>query len=211
VVNNKIVRFFVFQGIKLMAMQTTAKFEENLRSPETIDVGLRSHTEAEIDQKIPQLPKNAKTPQKRFRLAALIVGSGAIVAGGAAWWLHASSIQDTDDAFITGHVHQLSSRVAGTVLKVCVDDNQHVKAGQLLIKIDPRDYQMSVNTANAAALKAKQQAEEAKSKIAYNAHTADARRLEASYGVESQICFIRSKIRSRNGASASSTAASRIN
>ena len=99
--------------------------------------------------------------------------------------MHASSIQETDDAFITGHVHQLSSRVSGTVLKVVVDDNEHVTKGQLLVKIDPRDYQIDADTAQAAALKAEKQAAEAKSNTVYNSRTADARHLEASYGIAS--------------------------
>ncbi len=60
----------------------------------------------------------------------------------------------------------------------------------MLVKIDPRDYQISAETAKAAALKAERQALEAKSNIIYNSHTADARHLEASYAIASATAQI---------------------
>lgn len=56
----------------------------------------------------------------------------------------------TDDAYIDGRVHQVAFKVPGTVLKLHVDDNQDVKKGDLLIELDPADYELKVNEANAA-------------------------------------------------------------
>jgi len=56
----------------------------------------------------------------------------------------------TDDAQVDGHITPVSSRIQGTVLDVLVKDNQHVQAGQVLVRIDPRDYQVRVDQARAA-------------------------------------------------------------
>ena len=60
-----------------------------------------------------------------------------------------SGKQTTDDAQIDGHITQVSARVGGTVLKVHVNDNQVVKAGDVLVELDPRDYQVAVDRAKA--------------------------------------------------------------
>ncbi len=56
----------------------------------------------------------------------------------------------TDDAYIDGRVHQVAFKVPGTVLKLHVDDNQDVKKGDLLIELDPADYELKVKEANSA-------------------------------------------------------------
>lgn len=63
--------------------------------------------------------------------------------------------EETDDAYTTGHVHNVASRVAGTVLEVRVDDNQLVKQGEILVVLDPADYQVQVDQARAEYIKAK--------------------------------------------------------
>ena len=55
----------------------------------------------------------------------------------------------TDDAFIEGHVHTIASKVSGTVKKIHVDDNQPVRKGDILIEIDPVDYEVKVKSASA--------------------------------------------------------------
>lgn len=55
----------------------------------------------------------------------------------------------TDDAYIEGRVHSVASRVGGTVIKLHIDDNQSVKKGELLLEIDPADYELKVNQAQA--------------------------------------------------------------
>jgi len=56
----------------------------------------------------------------------------------------------TDDAQIDGHITPMASKVYGNVLEVLVDDNQPVKAGQVLVRLDPRDYQAKVDQTHAA-------------------------------------------------------------
>ena len=58
-------------------------------------------------------------------------------------------IESTDDAQIDGHIDPLSSRINGTVIRVHVEDDDRVKAGELLVEIDPRDYEVAVAQARA--------------------------------------------------------------
>jgi membrane fusion protein (multidrug efflux system) len=84
----------------------------------------------------------------RIHRVGLGVVAGLIaVAGIAAYLIHASYHETTDDAYTTGHVHNISSRVAGTVIDVAVDDNQFVRKGQVLARLDPRDFQVQVDKA----------------------------------------------------------------
>jgi membrane fusion protein (multidrug efflux system) len=83
---------------------------------------------------------------------AMIVCLGLIVAGliaGVAWYLHARHFETTDDAFIDSRPVLISPQVTGDIVQVNVTDNQIVKSGDLLAKIDPRDYQAAVNQADA--------------------------------------------------------------
>jgi len=67
----------------------------------------------------------------------------------------------TDDAQIDGHITPMASKVYGNVLEVVVDDNQPVKAGQVLVRLDPRDYQAKVDQTHAALALAEAQAQAA--------------------------------------------------
>jgi membrane fusion protein, multidrug efflux system len=65
-------------------------------------------------------------------------------------WVGGATIQTTDDAYVRAELTQLSTRVAGEVIKVAVSDFQRVKAGDLLVQIDPADYEAQVAQAEAA-------------------------------------------------------------
>ena len=64
--------------------------------------------------------------------------------------IRSSSRVTTDDAYIEGRIHSVAAKVSGTVTKVYVNDNQGVKKTDLLLEIDPEDYQLKVNEAQAA-------------------------------------------------------------
>jgi membrane fusion protein, multidrug efflux system len=83
----------------------------------------------------------------RGRLLAAI-GLIIIVAVAVYFW-RTSGRQTTDDAQIDGHITQVSGRVGGTVVKVHVKENQVVKAGEVLIELDRRDYEVAVERARA--------------------------------------------------------------
>lgn len=131
------------------------------------------------------LKSAARKPVPFLKLVTFSI-LGIVIAGGSiAWWLHASSIEGTDDAFITGHVHQLSAKVAGTVTSVAVDDNQHVQEGQLLVKIDPRDFEIAAASVKAAFIKAEWQAKEAQSSIVVVERQAAAQNFQAKSAIAS--------------------------
>jgi len=77
----------------------------------------------------------------------------AMIAGlayGASLWHYSQTHISTDDAYIAGHIASVSARVAGTVSEVVVNDNQDVKAGDVLVRLDARDYQVALAQAQAA-------------------------------------------------------------
>jgi membrane fusion protein (multidrug efflux system) len=67
----------------------------------------------------------------------------------AIWW-HSTFSEDTDDAQVNGHLIQVSARINGHVAKVDVDENQVVKQGDVIAELDPSDYQVAVENAQAA-------------------------------------------------------------
>ena len=79
-----------------------------------------------------------------------VVLLAVLVIAGLAIWHYEKTHESTDDAYTTGHTHMVSPRVQGLVLERWVDDNEHVKAGDLLIKLDPRDYEVSLERAQAS-------------------------------------------------------------
>jgi membrane fusion protein (multidrug efflux system) len=98
--------------------------------------------------------KGAKDKEKKFHFSktTFIVGgvcAGVVLIGVFLYWLHARNFASTDDAYTTTHVHEISARVAGTVQSIDVDDNQLVKAGQKLVVLDQRDFQVALEQARA--------------------------------------------------------------
>lgn len=88
-------------------------------------------------------------PKSRRRGIVVVVIAVLLVAGAALWW-HSTFSEDTDDAQINGHLIQVSSRIAGQVLKVDVEENQVVKAGDTIAELDPADFNVAVENAEAA-------------------------------------------------------------
>src|SRR5258708_4845722 len=79
----------------------------------------------------------------KIRWAA--VGGALLVALLSALYLHYRGRQTTDDAQVDGHMAPVSAKISGMVAEVLATDNQPVKAGQVLVRIDPRDYQAKVS------------------------------------------------------------------
>jgi len=81
-------------------------------------------------------------PDDRRRIVigvAAAVGLAGLLFGGWVWW-QARPRGSTDDAYVEGAIMVISSKVSGNVSEVLVADNQAVKAGDLLLRVDPRDY-----------------------------------------------------------------------
>ncbi|MGB8258941.1 MAG: HlyD family secretion protein [Terracidiphilus sp.] len=124
----------------------------------------------------PEMPQ----PQSRRRGILFVVLVVIVLAALGLWWRSTFS-EDTDDAQINGHLMQVSARVSGHVLKVYVDENQKVNAGDAIADLDPADYKVAVENAEAALASA--QAAAAGAQVAVpitavnmnsNLHSADA-------------------------------------
>ena len=87
--------------------------------------------------------------RRGFLIGVLIVLLIAATIG-LRYWLYARSHESTDDAFIDAHVTPVSPKVSGYIVKVHVQSNQQVKKGDLLVDIDPRDYEARLDQAKAA-------------------------------------------------------------
>jgi membrane fusion protein (multidrug efflux system) len=92
--------------------------------------------------------KQFRERNPRFRMF-LIIGVVVLLVAGFFLWRYFNSYESTDDAQIDGHLNPVSARVTGHVEKLLVTDNQYVQAGQALVQIDPRDYQVLVARAKA--------------------------------------------------------------
>jgi membrane fusion protein (multidrug efflux system) len=79
----------------------------------------------------------------------LFVGGLVLIAVLIGLFLYYHNRESTDDAQVDGHITPIASKIYGRVAQVLVDDNQPVKAGQVLVKLDPRDYQASLDQAKA--------------------------------------------------------------
>lgn len=85
-----------------------------------------------------------ETPQKSSKRFIIIGIVAVLVIVGLLWWWHSTYYEDTDDAQVNGHLIQISSRIAGHVIKVNVDENQYVEAGTVIAELDPKDFQTAV-------------------------------------------------------------------
>ena len=92
--------------------------------------------------------ESAPPPSRRRGIVIAVVIVLALAAAG--FWWYSTYSENTDDAQIEGHLIQVSARIGGQVLKVDVEENQVVKAGDVIAELDPGDYQVAVEKAEAA-------------------------------------------------------------
>jgi len=86
---------------------------------------------------------------KIIRIVIIVLVIGALAFGGVRMWAYLNTYESTDDAQIDGHINAVSGRIAGNVVAVLAEDEQVVKAGDVLVRIDPRDYEVAVAKAEA--------------------------------------------------------------
>lgn len=103
-------------------------------------------------------------PNKRVLAVVALIAIAASVAGGRMWY-RSHYFVETENAYIAGHVHPVSSRIAGIVTRVLVDDNQHVKAGDVIAELDPADQHVRVEQIEAQIASARQQVIQADAQV----------------------------------------------
>ena len=101
----------------------------------------------------PAAPVPAEAAPSKRRPLLLVIAILAVVAGaayGLHWWTVGRFIESTDDAYVGGDVTVIAPKVAGFVAEMAVTDNQMVHAGDLLVRLDARDYKAALDRAEAA-------------------------------------------------------------
>ncbi len=94
----------------------------------------------------------AGIPGRRKKIMAVV--AGLLAVSGLTYYIHSRGFEDTDDAQIDGNIASISARVAGTVLAVRVVENQTVKAGDVLVLLDPSDLDVALLQAKAQVAQA---------------------------------------------------------
>src|ERR1041385_1780754 len=130
-------------------MSTTIDDEVEVEDKAKEPVLLDERGEPLHPEPVEDIRKRPLYKRPAFLIAAVIVLLIAAVFG-IRYWLYARSHESTDDAFIDAHITPVSPKVSGYIAKVHVKSNQQVKKGDLLVEIDPRDFQAKLDQANAA-------------------------------------------------------------
>lgn len=101
----------------------------------------------------PHVPMNAPTSnhpkRKRLLWVLAVVFLLTAVFYGARWWLHGRHHVSTDDAYVAGNLVRVTPRIAGTVTEVRVDNTDHVRRGQVLVRLDDTDARLALERAEA--------------------------------------------------------------
>ena len=128
-----------------------------------------SHTSAPAMQQAAQTPASAAPgkapPNKRVLGVVGLIAVLALGAGGRMWY-RSQHYVETENAYVTGRVHPVSSRVAGVVTRVLVDDNQQVRAGEVIAELDPADHRVRVEQIEAQIASVEQQIAQADAQVA---------------------------------------------
>lgn len=127
---------------------------------------LDGHKPPVLDSEQPPLltqPSPRSTPPRhniRKLILIILLGIGAIagVIYAIHWLQYTQTHQETDDAYVTSDINPVNARISGTVSEVLVRDNQEVKKGTILVKLDPNDEQLSLQQAKAALVVNQEQA-----------------------------------------------------
>jgi membrane fusion protein (multidrug efflux system) len=102
----------------------------------------------------PTAPEPSAAPRGNSKRKRALLGVTALVALGAIaygvyWWLFLNHYESTDNAYVQGNVVQITPQVSGTVTAINADDTDYVKAGEVLVKLDPSDARVALNQAEA--------------------------------------------------------------
>ena len=98
---------------------------------------------AQVEESPAEVQENTKRKSRLGRIVGIIVVL-VLLACGYALWLHLSRFESTDDAEVDGDVYAISSRISGHAIDVKVEDEQEVKAGDILVVLDRKDHEVAV-------------------------------------------------------------------
>jgi membrane fusion protein, multidrug efflux system len=151
-------------------------------------------------------PAPLRRKRSLARRAIAIAAIAAIAYGGFLLWRYVNSYESTDDAQIDGHIDSISARVTGHVIDVRAEDEQFVHAGDILVMLDPKDYEVAVEKAEADLADAEAALETARTNVpivsvdtASQVKTARSTRADAEaarLGAERQLTAARARLTS---------------
>lgn len=124
----------------------------------------------------------AKLPKRTLAILILVAVVG--IAAGLVYYRHRQGFETTDDASIDGAIVQIGPRISGQVIRVLVADNQHVDKGDLLVELDPRDYETAITEEQAAFSNAAAKNSGAEANLALTKTVTNAALVQASAGLD---------------------------
>jgi membrane fusion protein (multidrug efflux system) len=134
-------------------------------------------------------PAGPAAPNRKVLVIAALVAIAALAAGGRMWY-RSHYFVETENAYVAGHVHPVSARIAGVVTKVLIDDNQIVKQGDVIAELDPFDQRVKVEQIQAQIATAEQQVVQSDAQIAQVQAQASA---SAAQVAQSEAQLVRAK------------------
>jgi membrane fusion protein, multidrug efflux system len=150
----------------------------------------------------PQAPRRGR--KTLVRAMVLLIALAAVAAGSFYAWRYFSAYESTDDAEVDGHINAISARINGYVLDVPVDNERYVKAGDVLARIDPKDYAVALAQAEADLAAAESSSQGYRTNVPVTSATASSQltstrsgkvdAVAASLGAERQLSAARSRL-----------------
>ncbi|OEZ58496.1 MULTISPECIES: HlyD family secretion protein [unclassified Duganella] len=134
-------------------------------------------------------PAGPAKSNRRVLVIAAVIALAALAAGGRMWY-RSHYFVETENAYVAGHVHPVSARIAGVVTKVFIDDNQIVKEGDVIAELDPFDQHVKVEQIQAQIATAEQQVAQSDAQIAQTQAQASA---AAAQVAQSEAQLVRAK------------------
>jgi membrane fusion protein (multidrug efflux system) len=149
---------------------------------------MSQHNQAEqkVLSAVPAAEPVATPPNRRVLVVAGLIALAALGAGGRMWY-RSTHFVETENAYVTGHVHPVSTRISGVVSKVLIDDNQLVKEGQVIAELDPFDQQVKVDQIKAQIATTEQQVLQAEAQIAQTNAQASAASAQVAQSQANQL------------------------
>jgi membrane fusion protein, multidrug efflux system len=126
----------------------------------------------------PAIIGRRRSLRQRLRLPLMIAGPVVVLLAAAYWYLTSGRYVSTDDAYVQAARVAISTDISGRVVEIDVHDNDRVKAGQVLFRLDPRPFQIAVEEAKAQLATVRYQIHAMKA--TYHQKRADARATEAT-------------------------------
>src|SRR5579883_856027 len=137
----------------------------DVRRPSGDGTGPAADLRPELETPLPSPPRLPRRGLRRLVLPVLVLVLVGAAAAGVWYWRENLGIVRTDNAQTAGDLAPVSSRVPGTVIRVDVTDNQFVRAGTVLVELDPTDYRLALDQAKAQLTAAQAQVQAARPQL----------------------------------------------